>query len=120
MPRTPTGNQAQNQAASAASAWRQLKGASAAEAAPASSSPSMAIRWLGVMHIIILTPTLLLMGMGLDEFSMSGISIPRIKKIIRNANFADVKAMADEALAMPTAAEIAEHVEKFIAEKTVC
>ncbi len=64
--------------------------------------------------------TLLLMGMGLDEFSMSGISIPRIKKIIRNANFADVKAMADEALEMPTAAEIAEHVEKFIAEKTVC
>ncbi|SKA54357.1 phosphoenolpyruvate-protein phosphotransferase PtsI [Enterovibrio nigricans] len=64
--------------------------------------------------------TLLLMGMGLDEFSMSAISIPRIKKIIRNANFADVKAMAEEALAMPTAAEIAEHVEKFIAEKTVC
>ncbi|MFD2180298.1 phosphoenolpyruvate-protein phosphotransferase PtsI [Veronia pacifica] len=64
--------------------------------------------------------TLLLMGMGLDEFSMSAISIPRVKKIIRNANFADVKAMADEALAMPTAAEIAAHVEKFIAEKTVC
>ncbi|WP_281544022.1 phosphoenolpyruvate-protein phosphotransferase PtsI [Grimontia sp. SpTr1] len=64
--------------------------------------------------------TLLLMGMGLDEFSMSGISIPRIKKIIRNANFADVKAMAEEALAMPTAAEITAHVDKFIAEKTVC
>ncbi|AMG29941.1 phosphoenolpyruvate-protein phosphotransferase PtsI [Grimontia hollisae] len=64
--------------------------------------------------------TLLLMGMGLDEFSMSGISIPRIKKIIRNANFADVKAMAEEALAMPTAEEIAAHVEKFIAENTVC
>lgn len=64
--------------------------------------------------------TLLLMGMGLDEFSMSGISIPRIKKIIRNANFADVKAMAEEALAMPTAEEIAAHIEKFIAENTVC
>ncbi|MBV7298499.1 phosphoenolpyruvate-protein phosphotransferase PtsI [Enterovibrio paralichthyis] len=64
--------------------------------------------------------TLLLMGMGLDEFSMSAISIPRVKKIIRNANFADVKAMAEEALAMPTAEEIAAHVEKFIAEKTVC
>ncbi|OEE68227.1 phosphoenolpyruvate--protein phosphotransferase [Enterovibrio norvegicus FF-33] len=64
--------------------------------------------------------TLLLMGMGLDEFSMSGISIPRIKKIIRNANFADVKAMAEEALAMPTADEITAHVDKFIAEKTVC
>nr|WP_086939840.1 phosphoenolpyruvate-protein phosphotransferase PtsI [Thaumasiovibrio occultus] len=64
--------------------------------------------------------TLLLLGMGLDEFSMSGISIPRVKKIIRNANYAEVKQMAEEALAMPTAAEIAEHVEKFIAEKTIC
>ncbi|CAH0534162.1 Phosphoenolpyruvate-protein phosphotransferase [Vibrio stylophorae] len=64
--------------------------------------------------------TLLLMGMGLDEFSMSSISIPRIKKIIRNANFAEVKTMAEEALAMPTAAEIEAHVEKFIAEKTNC
>ncbi len=64
--------------------------------------------------------TLLLMGMGLDEFSMSAISIPRIKKIIRNANFADVKAMADTALTLPTAAEIEAYVEKFIAEKTAC
>ena len=64
--------------------------------------------------------TLLLLGMGLDEFSMSAISIPRIKKIIRNAKFADVKQMAEEALAMPTAAEIAEHVEKFIAKQSIC
>ncbi|HIF9092440.1 phosphoenolpyruvate-protein phosphotransferase PtsI [Photobacterium damselae] len=64
--------------------------------------------------------TLLLLGMGLDEFSMSAISIPRIKKVIRNANFADVKAMAEQALTMPTAAEIEAHVEKFIAEKTIC
>ena len=47
--------------------------------------------------------TLLLLGMGLDEFSMSAISIPRIKKIIRNTNFEDVKALADQALAQPTA-----------------
>ncbi|MDP2571075.1 phosphoenolpyruvate-protein phosphotransferase PtsI [Vibrio penaeicida] len=64
--------------------------------------------------------TLLLLGMGLDEFSMSGISIPKVKKVIRNANFEEVKAMADEALQMPTAAEIEAHVEKFIAEKTNC
>ena len=62
--------------------------------------------------------TLLLLGMGLDEFSMSGISIPRVKKIIRNSNFAEVKAMADEALAMATAAEIEACVDKFIAEKS--
>ncbi len=64
--------------------------------------------------------TLLLLGMGLDEFSMSGISIPNVKKIIRNANYAEVKAMADEALSMATAAEIEAHVEKFIAEKANC
>jgi phosphotransferase system enzyme I (PtsI) len=61
--------------------------------------------------------TLLLLGMGLDEFSMSGISIPMVKKIIRNSNYAEVKAMADEALSLPTAAEIEACVEKFIAEK---
>ncbi|KII80454.1 phosphoenolpyruvate-protein phosphotransferase PtsI [Vibrio renipiscarius] len=62
--------------------------------------------------------TLLLLGMGLDEFSMSGISIPAVKKVIRNSNFAEVKAMAEEALSLPTAAEIEAVVEKFIAEKT--
>ncbi|WP_413284926.1 phosphoenolpyruvate-protein phosphotransferase PtsI [Vibrio sp. MA40-2] len=64
--------------------------------------------------------TLLLLGMGLDEFSMSGISIPSVKKIIRNADYAEVKAMADQALEMATAAEIEAHVEKFIAEKSNC
>ncbi|MBF8999800.1 MULTISPECIES: phosphoenolpyruvate-protein phosphotransferase PtsI [Vibrio] len=61
--------------------------------------------------------TLLLLGMGLDEFSMSGISIPKVKKVIRNTNFAEVKAMADEALTLATAAEIDACVQKFIAEK---
>jgi phosphotransferase system enzyme I (PtsI) len=45
--------------------------------------------------------TLLLLGMGLDEFSMSAISIPRIKKIIRNTNFEDAKVLAEQALAQP-------------------
>lgn len=61
--------------------------------------------------------TLLLLGMGLDEFSMSGISIPKVKKVIRNSNFAEVKAMAEEALSLPTAAEIEACVENFIAAK---
>ena len=62
--------------------------------------------------------TLLLLGMGLDEFSMSGISIPKVKKVIRNTNFAEVKAMAEEALSLPTAAEIEACVEKFIAKNS--
>ncbi|WP_426768382.1 phosphoenolpyruvate-protein phosphotransferase PtsI [Erwinia aphidicola] len=64
--------------------------------------------------------TLLLLGMGLDEFSMSAISIPRIKKIIRNTNFEDAKALAEQALAQPTADELMNLVNKFIEEKTLC
>lgn len=64
--------------------------------------------------------TLLLLGMGLDEFSMSAISIPRIKKIIRNTNFEDVKALAAQALAQPTAQDLMNCVDKFIEEKTLC
>lgn len=64
--------------------------------------------------------TLLLLGMGLDEFSMSAISIPRIKKLIRNANFADTKALAEQALAQPTADELMKLVDTFIQEKTLC
>lgn len=62
--------------------------------------------------------TLLLLGMGLDEFSMSAISIPLVKKIIRNASYEEVKVMAEKALTLPTAAEIAKCIDKFIAEKS--
>ena len=64
--------------------------------------------------------TLLLLGMGLDEFSMSAISIPGIKKIIRNTNFEDAKALAEQALAQPTAEDLMSLVNKFIKEKTLC
>ncbi|MDE1188487.1 MAG: phosphoenolpyruvate-protein phosphotransferase PtsI [Pantoea sp.] len=64
--------------------------------------------------------TLLLLGMGLDEFSMSAISIPSIKKIIRNTNFEDAKALAEQALAQPTADDLMSLVNKFIKEKTLC
>ena len=64
--------------------------------------------------------TLLLLGMGLYEFSMSAISIPRIKKIIRNTNFEDVKVLAEQALAQPTAKELMDLVTTFIEEKTLC
>lgn len=57
--------------------------------------------------------TALLLGMGLDEFSMSGISIPHVKKLVRSINFADAKALADEALKQPTAAEIETLVNAF-------
>lgn len=64
--------------------------------------------------------TVLLLGMGLDEFSMGSISIPKIKKIIRNTNYSEAKKLADEALQKATAKEISDLLEKFAAEKQVC
>lgn len=63
--------------------------------------------------------TLLLLGMGLDEFSMSAISVSRIKKLIRHVNYQEVKALADEALQKPTAAEIEQLIQAFLAEKSL-
>lgn len=57
--------------------------------------------------------TALLLGMGLDEFSMSGISVPHVKKLVRNIKFADAKALADAALQQPTAADIEKLVDDF-------
>ena len=60
--------------------------------------------------------TALLLGMGLDEFSMSGISVPHVKKLARSINYADAKALADTALAQPTAADIERLVNDFYAK----
>ncbi|NBI43143.1 phosphoenolpyruvate-protein phosphotransferase PtsI [[Haemophilus] felis] len=62
---------------------------------------------------------LLLLGMGLHEFSMSAISIPRIKKLIRNVNYADAKELAEKALACPTSADIEQLIQDFLVEKAL-
>ncbi|AKZ65680.1 Phosphoenolpyruvate-protein phosphotransferase of PTS system [Candidatus Palibaumannia cicadellinicola] len=62
--------------------------------------------------------TLLLLGMGLDEFSMSPISIPKIKKIIRNTSFIKAKLLAELALAQPTAEDVLNLVNQFIKSNT--
>ena len=42
--------------------------------------------------------TALLLGLGLDEFSMSAPSIPHVKKIIRSLSIEDCRALAGEVL----------------------
>ena len=63
--------------------------------------------------------TLLLLGMGLDEFSMSAISVPHIKKLVRSVSYQEAKALADEALQKPTSAEIEQLIQAFLAEKSL-
>lgn len=64
--------------------------------------------------------TLLLLGMGLDEFSMSAMSIPRVKQLVRAANYAAVKAMAEKALESATIAEVEAVVDDFVKHQAVC
>jgi phosphotransferase system enzyme I (PtsI) len=55
----------------------------------------------------------LLVGFGLDELSMNAVSIPVVKNIIRGLSASDARAIAEEALRLPTAREVAD----FLSEK---
>lgn len=57
----------------------------------------------------------LLLGMGLDEFSMGTSSILRARWIINNTSKKEIEAMLDTILSLPTA----EDVEKFIDENII-
>lgn len=45
---------------------------------------------------------LILLGLGLDEFSMSASSVPQIKKIIRSVEISHAQAIAEKALSLDT------------------
>jgi len=60
--------------------------------------------------------TPLLLGMGLDEFSMIALSIPRIKQIIRGVRFADCEKLAASALACSSYREVDELLKSWRAE----
>ncbi|QIE01824.1 phosphoenolpyruvate-protein phosphotransferase PtsI [Buchnera aphidicola] len=61
----------------------------------------------------------LLLGMGLDEFSMSSINIPKIKKIIRKTSFYRAQKLAQKALTLSTTKELLNLLETFIDYKKV-
>lgn len=58
-----------------------------------------------------------LLGFGLDEFSMSASSILNARKLIRSLRYEDAKVMADEILNMPTSEEIMAKIQNFMSNK---
>lgn len=56
----------------------------------------------------------LLLGLGLDEFSMSATSILEARKLIRDLKKTDMEKLAEKALACATAAEVAELVKSVV------
>jgi phosphotransferase system enzyme I (PtsI) len=56
--------------------------------------------------------TLLLMGMGLEEFSMSAASIPAVKKIVLSSSMEKAKEICSRVMQMDSSAEIISYLEQ--------
>jgi phosphotransferase system enzyme I (PtsI) len=64
--------------------------------------------WVGMCGEMAGEPSfvILLLGMGLDEFSVSTVVIPELKKIIRSITFKEAQEMARKALTLSSAKEV--------------
>jgi phosphotransferase system enzyme I (PtsI) len=63
------------------------------------------------------TYTMILLGLEMDELSMTPSAIPRIKKIIRGSSLEESKRLLDRVMAFSLAAEVREHVERYMRER---
>ena len=54
--------------------------------------------------------TVVLLGLGLDSFSMSSAAIPVVKRAIRGTSLADAKSVATAAMALSSSAEVAAYL----------
>jgi phosphotransferase system enzyme I (PtsI) len=61
--------------------------------------------------------SLILLGLGLDEFSMNPISIPKVKKVLRMSRFEETQALVEEVFQLKTASEIECRVRNWMAER---
>jgi phosphotransferase system enzyme I (PtsI) len=61
----------------------------------------------------------LLLGLGLDEFSMSATSIPKARKIINNLSFVECQKLAQKALELETTQQVNNLVTNFLKQKNL-
>jgi phosphotransferase system enzyme I (PtsI) len=60
---------------------------------------------------------IILLGLGLDEFSMNPVSIPKVKKMLRMSMFEETRSLVEKLFQFSTASEIERHVRNWMAEK---
>jgi phosphotransferase system enzyme I (PtsI) len=56
---------------------------------------------------------LLLVGMGLDEFSMNALGLPAVKRVIRSVSSTEVRQLVDQVLPMARSSEIEEVITAY-------
>ncbi len=76
-------------------------------------------KWVGMCGEMAGNPiaTMLLLGLGLDEYSVAPTILPEIKKIIRSIKYKDAKKIADKVLTLPTEVEIKDYLASVLKEK---
>ena len=74
--------------------------------------------WVGICGEMVAEPalTLILLGMGLDEFSMSAVALPEIKRIIRSVTLKEARKLVKQILTFSTAQEVEECARKKLLE----
>jgi phosphotransferase system enzyme I (PtsI) len=63
------------------------------------------------------TYAMILLGLGLDEFSMNPVSIPKVKKVLRMSRFEETRSLVEQVFQFPTASEIECFVRNWMAER---
>jgi phosphotransferase system enzyme I (PtsI) len=75
--------------------------------------------WVGMCGEMAGDPlaVILLVGLGLDEFSVVPAALPEVKKIIRSIKYKEAKRIAEKALSFSTAEEVEEYLRDVIKQK---
>lgn len=73
-------------------------------------------KWVGMCGELAGNPlaTVLLVGLGLDEFSVIPTILPEIKRIIRSVRYSDAKQIASEVLSLSTTQEVLEYLRNYL------
>jgi len=74
--------------------------------------------WVGMCGEMAgdISMTLVLLGLGLDEFSASPIAIPELKKIIRSVTLRQAKEIAQESMLLSTGKDVEKYAKKKLKE----